>query len=266
MSIDVFPTTVLNSTLWNGQTYEEGTFTVTSTGHSVAQTGTAYYKRAGATVTVYIPFLTGTSNATTYTITGIPAALAAPRSGEFLTRGNDNGVSGNAVAVLNGQVITLFYQASAAWGAWTATGTKNHTAFWMTYDLASALSSPGWTGQSYEEGTFTVTATGFTAVVTGTATYVKIGKQVTLFLPIMSGTSNATTFTLTGLPAGLTPTNTVDFPAGGQDNSVTLTSPVLVQITAGSLVFTVYKDFSGAAWTATGIKRKSVTTVVYISQ
>lgn len=57
---------------------------------------------------------------------------------------------------------------------------------------------------SYDEGSFTVTATGLTTTVTGTATYVQIGKQVTMYFPILSGTSNATTFTLTGIPAGLT--------------------------------------------------------------
>ena len=40
---------------------------------------------------------------------------------------------------------------------------------------------------SYEEGSFTVTATGFTTAVTGTARYVRVGKQVTLHLPVPYG-------------------------------------------------------------------------------
>ena len=96
MSIDVFPATVLNSTLWNGQTYEEGSFTVTSTGHTVAQTGTLYYVRIGRQVSLTIPAnISGTSNATTFTLTGVPLALA-PLS--FFTQGNpwwiqDNGIN-----------------------------------------------------------------------------------------------------------------------------------------------------------------------------
>ncbi len=51
-----------------------------------------------------------------------------------------------------------------------------------------------------DTGTFTITYTGFTATVTGTASWVRIGKLVMLTLPAGSGTSNATSFTATGLP------------------------------------------------------------------
>jgi hypothetical protein len=55
--------------------YDEGTFTATLTGISGSSTGTASYTRAGKKVTLYIPALTGTSNTTACTITGMPAAI-----------------------------------------------------------------------------------------------------------------------------------------------------------------------------------------------
>lgn len=75
MSIDVFPATVLNSTLWNGQTYEEGTFTMTATGMTTTVTGTARYVRIGAMVFLFVPILTGTSNSAAMALTGVPAVI-----------------------------------------------------------------------------------------------------------------------------------------------------------------------------------------------
>src|SRR5262249_16354626 len=54
-------------------------------------------------------------------------------------------------------------------------------------------------------GTFTATGAGFSSPPTGTATWYKIGNSVTLNLPALSGTSNSTSFTITGLPAAIQP-------------------------------------------------------------
>ena len=56
-----------------------------------------------------------------------------------------------------------------------------------------------------DKGTFTITYTGMTGSVTGTAVWVRIGSLVMLYLPAESGTSNAATFTATGLPAAIQP-------------------------------------------------------------
>ena len=55
----------------------------------------------------------------------------------------------------------------------------------------------------YVSDTFTITATGFSGTVNGTASYVKVGALVSLWLPTLSGTSNAGTMTLTGIPAAI---------------------------------------------------------------
>lgn len=57
----------------------------------------------------------------------------------------------------------------------------------------------------YEENTFTCALTGFSSTVNGTCRYVRIGKQVTLFIPAMNGASNSTSMALTGLPTAIQP-------------------------------------------------------------
>jgi hypothetical protein len=58
----------------------------------------------------------------------------------------------------------------------------------------------------FASGTFTATLTGCTTSPTGTATWYRAGNVVTLVLPSsLLGTSNATTCTVTGLPAGIQP-------------------------------------------------------------
>lgn len=71
-----FPATQSASTDANTlDDYEEGSFTFTVTGLTVALTNTAYYTKIGNQVTVSIPNLAGTSNSTLCTITGFPVAI-----------------------------------------------------------------------------------------------------------------------------------------------------------------------------------------------
>lgn len=112
---------------------------------------------------------------------------------------------------------------------------------------------------SYTEGTFTATATGFSGSVTGTASYIQIGKHVTLVLPHFSGTSTATTFTITGLPAGLA----VPFSrylVQVQDNGVWQVGVLQAIGTALDL----YSTPGFAGWAASGVKAASVSPLVYI--
>lgn len=105
---------------------------------------------------------------------------------------------------------------------------------------------------SYDTGTFTVTATGMTTTVTGTAQYVKIGRQVLLGLPKLTGVSNATTLTLTGLPALLTPD-----PALGGTALVRTTDNGLIAVGVlllSPLPLRVYRNVAGQAWSASGEK------------
>ncbi len=65
----------------------------------------------------------------------------------------------------------------------------------------------GYTGLTgtYGAGSFTGSLTGCTTIPTATITYQQIGNFVTLVVPSMSGTSNSTLCTISGLPSGIAP-------------------------------------------------------------
>lgn len=61
--------------------------------------------------------------------------------------------------------------------------------------------------------TFTMGVTGLTTSPTATAEYQLIGRQVQMTIPALSGTSNSTAFTLTGVPAAIRPGSAKNVPA-----------------------------------------------------
>mgnify|MGYP001568903255 CR=1 FL=1 len=111
-------------------------------------------------------------------------------------------------------------------------------------------------------GTFTITGTGFTVNPTGTARWIKdtLSNFVCLFIPELTGTSNATTFTLTGLPADVTPTRQAFQYAFGQDAGIN--TRVLIRLNAASTTIDLFTA-DGAAWTAAMTKTLSPVYVSY---
>lgn len=105
---------------------------------------------------------------------------------------------------------------------------------------------------AYEEGSFTATGVGFSGSVTGTAHYVKIGKVVTLELPLLSGTSNATLFEITGLPSDIFPARYLEFAIPYYTDSSALGSGGAVMISMVGAI-SLYKA-GYATWTASGTK------------
>ena len=105
---------------------------------------------------------------------------------------------------------------------------------------------------AYEEGSFTATGVGFSGSVTGTAHYVKIGKVVTLELPLLSGTSNATLFEITGLPSDIFPARYLEFAIPYYTDSSALGSGGAVAISMVGAI-SLYKA-GYATWTASGTK------------
>lgn len=94
-------------------------FTVTLTGVSGSVTGSAFSHKDGDRVTIALPTLVGTSNATTLTVTGIPAYLRplANRAGGVVQI-RDNSVDSAATSSIStGGVITLSRMDSAAFTA-----------------------------------------------------------------------------------------------------------------------------------------------------
>jgi hypothetical protein len=103
-------------------------------------------------------------------------------------------------------------------------------------------------------GTFLATLTGVSGTVQGNVTYERCGNRVSLSIPSLTGISNTTACTITGMPTTLYPTT-----AQGMktvivtNNSVDAVGRVEVD-TSGVLV--VYPTISAAAsgWTAAGTK------------
>lgn len=113
-----------------------------------------------------------------------------------------------------------------------------------------------WVPETYAElsGTVTLTGTGFTANPTVSAKYKMVNGQVFLYIPQggISGTSNATTFTITGLPAAIRPTSTHILSAiQMQDAGGTVLGSASINA-VGSITFG--KGLLGGAWTASGAK------------
>ena len=103
--------------------YEEGSFTFTGTGFTTSPTKTAYYTKIGDQVTVQIPDITGTSNTTAMTITGLPVALRSARAYIFI------GLVYNASVAYTGNfygahdnAVTVYWNAVS--DAFTASGVK----------------------------------------------------------------------------------------------------------------------------------------------
>lgn len=128
----------LGITLAGGSTlakYVTGSFTCTGTGFSVDPTGTAYYTVIGNVVTVDYPALTGTSDATTFTITGQPAAIQPTTAKDGTTRTQDNGAAYVAASYAIGTNGVVTLAANADGGAFTASGTKATGKFTVVYTL-----------------------------------------------------------------------------------------------------------------------------------
>ncbi len=112
-------------------------------------------------------------------------------------------------------------------------------------------------------GSFTGTYTGGTTSPTVTCFYTKVGTSVTLYVPAATATSNATSFSMSGLPAAIQPTTTKWCAAA--NGSFTNNGAVVVgytEVSAGSLVF-ANSTIGTAGWTASGTKAWPAMTIVW---
>lgn len=103
--------------------------------------------------------------------------------------------------------------------------------------------------------TFTGTLTGYAANPTGTVSYFKANNIVTLSIAAnISGTSNSSNLTMSGLPAAVTPTNArTGICAFGIDNGVSCM--VSFQVTAvNTIIFSPFLAGTFSTWTTSGTK------------
>lgn len=110
---------------------------------------------------------------------------------------------------------------------------------------------------------FTATLTGVSGTVTDTAYYYKLGKTVILTLPTLTGTSNATSKTITGLPSAIAPARTVSQIGAGLNNGGSSFEAVSMSIVAAATTITVGRLVNDGLWTASGLASVIGITMVY---
>jgi hypothetical protein len=114
-----------------------GSFTGTLTGYAASPTGTINYSKSGTFVTLWASSaINGVSNATTLTMTGVPANLRPTSAKKVPTKVVDNGNVADAIAQVGTAGTITFNNGSDVGNAWTAAGTKGVYAQWsLTYNL-----------------------------------------------------------------------------------------------------------------------------------
>lgn len=121
--------TLIDSAIEVSSDDERGSFTGTLTGITLETSAPVYYVRNGGQVVLYIPAISGTSNTTACTITGMPASLNPTRTQYVMIQAVQN----NGTIYYNGRVsisttgvITLFFASgvSTITSTFTNSGTK----------------------------------------------------------------------------------------------------------------------------------------------
>lgn len=113
-----------------------------------------------------------------------------------------------------------------------------------------------------KHGTFTATGTGFSVAPTSSANYsIADGAIASVTIPALTGTSTATSFTITGLPAEARPARDIDLDGPASDNGGSLV-PALIRVkTTG--VIEVSSNLNGTAFTASGTKSSGALSLYY---
>lgn len=102
-------------------------------------------------------------------------------------------------------------------------------------------------------GSFVPTFTGFsTDPASPTIRWTISGNQVTLYLDFSNGTSNATTFTITNVPAAIRPSRThILYVGGATDNGANIDGCTLFINTTGTITFGAgHLNLGGGGWNA----------------
>jgi hypothetical protein len=123
----------------------------------------------------------------------------------------------------------------------------NDTGLYQDTANQIALALGGVTAGQIAQGTFVGTLTGFAAGPTGNVNWQRIGNHVTLSIPTaITGTSNSTAMTMTGMPAIIRPAATVNLPGINiTDNSVNTNFGACSISAAGVITFSATNGLGG---------------------
>jgi len=204
---------------------------------SVTNTGT------GNNVLSASPTLTGTIGAANATFSGTVDVTGKAGSADSLYAEDGLRVGATAASNVN----------------WNRSGAN----MWNTPDsvtvagrlaVTDSVSIGGNEKFGYDEGSFTGTLTGCTTSPTSTVYYVRVGKQVTLKASSGTCTSNTYEFTITGLPASLSPSTTAYMPMILTNNSATNFGTVRIDAGNTYLDFSVGASAAAMSFTNSGTK------------
>lgn len=114
--------------------WETGTVTLSLTGCTTVPTVVATWIKTGQHVDLFIPAISGTSNAATCSLTGVPATIQPGATRELINRATDNGTNGLCgYRVLNTGTIDMFFGPTLA--GWTAAGAKGLANVQLSWQL-----------------------------------------------------------------------------------------------------------------------------------
>jgi hypothetical protein len=242
---------------WTGINYRAASGT-----HDFTVGGSSAFSVTSANVSI-----PGTATTTgKHTFTAAPRFSSANASEFLLTDGSKDLTSvggtgsGSVVRATSPTLVTPVLGAATATSV-AASGSVT----------ALNFTSTGGEAFTYGDTSFTITvSTGMTTTPTGTAVGTRVGNVVTLFIPNISGTSNAAGFTLSGIPPAWTPATTQHVPyAGGTDNGTPQFTGIAYVLTNNTILLGTASGGS-AGWTSSGTKATGFstfgTTLTYILQ
>jgi hypothetical protein len=246
--------------------FQSGDLGTPTAGVMTNVTGTAAGLTAGVASTVAIA--NEATDTTCFPLFGTAASgNLQPKTNANLSFNSNTGVLTSASSVLtttdinggtvDGAVIGATSAAAGTFTTLTATGQvviSGAGAGQIVFPATKNASANANTLDDYQEGSFTGTGTGFTTSPTCTINYTIVGNMVTMDITGagISATSNATTFTITGMPAECFPTNTKAILLRTKNNGAA--HIVSVATIANTGVITLFNGPDGAAFTNSGTK------------
>lgn len=115
-----------------------GSFTLTGTGFATPPTTAATYAVTGNSGQICFDVMSGTSNATSFTMTGVPVAARPVNSQAttlYFATNNGTVTTGNAILSNTGVFIMQYLTGGAISGTWTASGNKALSPGCVTYSM-----------------------------------------------------------------------------------------------------------------------------------